>query len=80
MKPKKAVINDIHPELITLYEEIAKGHHTKILKFMENLPNDEETYYDVRDNMDTETDLKTAKQFYYLRKTCYRGMLRYNKN
>ena len=80
LNPKNAVINDIHPELITLYREIAKGNQSKILKFMKRHPNDEETYYDVRDNMETDSDLDVAKQFYYLRKTCYRGMLRYNKS
>ena len=41
-------------------------------------PNEEETYYKVRayDNTDI---LDNAKRFYYLRKTCFRGMLRYNK-
>jgi DNA adenine methylase len=80
LNPKKAVINDIHPELIAFYREIGLGHGKKIYKFMKEHPNDEETYYDVRGNMTLETDLDKAKYFYYLRKTCFRGMLRYNKS
>jgi DNA adenine methylase len=45
---------------------------------MKEHPNDEETYYKVRAYDITET-LDNAKRFYYLRKTCFRGMLRYNK-
>jgi DNA adenine methylase len=47
---------------------------------MRQTPNDEETYYKVRDKMETNDYLDRAKQFYYQRKTCFRGMLRYNKN
>ena len=80
LNPKKAVINDIHQELIAFYREIGLGHNKKIYKFMEEHPNDEETYYDIRDNMTLDTNLDKAKYFYYLRKTCFRGMLRYNKS
>lgn len=80
LNPKKAIINDIHPELITFYREIGNGNRKKIYKFMKEHSNDEETYYDVRDTMNIDTDLDIAKRFYYLRKTCFRGMLRYNKN
>lgn len=80
LNPQKAVINDIHQELIAFYREIGLGNNKKIYKFMKEHPNDEETYYDVRDNMVLDTDLDKAKYFYYLRKTCFRGMLRYNKS
>jgi DNA adenine methylase len=79
INPKNAVINDIHPELIKLYKTIAAGERQSIKEFMENHPNTEEEYYKVRD-IEPKTDLETACQFYYLRKTCFRGMLRYNKN
>jgi DNA adenine methylase len=54
LNPEKAVINDLHKELIDFY-------------------------YNIRDNMNIVTPLDNAKRFFYLRKTCYRGMLRYNK-
>ena len=47
---------------------------------MLNQPNDEKTYYWVRNSMSIESPLDVAKRFFYLRKTCYRGMLRYNKS
>lgn len=77
--PKKAVISDVHTELIDFYTSIKNGDANKIYTFMENHPNDEETYYRVRDEMEIQDSLDRAKRFYYQRKTCFRGMLRYNK-
>lgn len=77
--PSKAVINDIHPELIDFYKCIQQGHSNDIYEFMQNTPNDEETYYKIRDTMVINNELDNAKRFYYQRKTCFRGMLRYNK-
>ena len=79
LNPKKAVINDVHKELVTFYKSIKNGNSLDIYKFMNENKNDEETYYKIRDEMCTDTDINIAKRFYYLRKTCFRGMLRYNK-
>ncbi len=80
LQPKKAVINDVHSELIAFYREMGKGNARAIHTFMQEHPNEEETYYRVRDEMEIHTDLDAAKRFYYQRKTCFRGMLRYNKH
>ena len=77
--PLKAVISDVHTELIDLYQSIKNGHAPQIHQFMTLHPNNEETYYKVRDKMVINSALDNAKRFYYLRKTCFRGMLRYNK-
>ena len=78
INPEKSVINDVHKELIDFYQSIKNEKLDDIYDFMKEHPNNEETYYKVRaynhDNI-----LDNAKRFYYLRKTCYRGMLRYNK-
>jgi DNA adenine methylase len=68
---KNPVINDIHNELIMFYKKMKSNPHD-IYEFMEQHPNNEEEYYIVRDLPES------AERFYYLRKTCYRGMLRYN--
>ena len=80
LNPLDAVISDVHTELIDLYRNIGNGKSDEIFDFMKNNPNDEITYYKVRDEMEINSDLDTAKRFYYQRKTCFRGMLRYNKN
>lgn len=78
LNPKKAVINDVHKELIDFYKSIKNGKKEEIYNFMKDHPNDEETYYKVR-SYSCSNELDNAKRFYYLRKTCYRGMLRYNQ-
>ena len=78
LNPHSAVINDVHKELIDFYKSIKNGYSNEIYKFMKEHNNDEETYYKVR-SYDNNDILDNAKRFYYLRKTCYRGMLRYNK-
>lgn len=76
---KKCVINDVHKELISFYKSIKDGKRLEIKKFMEEHKNEEKEYYKIRDEMKIEDELDEAKRFYYLRKTCYRGMMRYNK-
>jgi DNA adenine methylase len=78
INPKKAIINDVHKELIDFYQSIKNGYSNEIYDFMKTHPNNEETYYKVR-AYDNSECLDNAKRFYYLRKTCFRGMLRYNK-
>jgi DNA adenine methylase len=80
LNPSKAVISDVHTELIDLYKCIGGGKAKDIYEFMENSPNDEATYYNIRDVMAMNDALDIAKRFYYQRKTCFRGMLRYNKD
>jgi DNA adenine methylase len=77
--PKKAVISDVHNELIDFYKSIQENKSNELYQFMENNNNDELTYYKIRDEMKIISMLDSAKRFYYQRKTCFRGMLRYNK-
>ena len=80
LNPEKAVISDVHKELIDLYQAIADGKAEEIYQFMQEHKNDEITYYQVRDKMNIDNSLDSAKRFYYERKTCFRGMLRYNQS
>lgn len=80
LAPQKAVISDVHKELIDFYKSIGEGKASEIYEFMTNNPNNEDTYYTVRDKMKINDSLDSAKRFYYQRKTCFRGMLRYNKD
>jgi len=80
LEPNKAVISDVHKELFIFINEIKKGNAKKIYDLMKEFPNDEKTFYFVRDKLDINSTLLEAFRFFYLRKTCFRGMLRYNKN
>jgi len=77
INPHKAVISDVHTELIDFYQSIKNGYSNEIYNFMKEHPNQKETYYKVR-SYKPSNQLENAQRFYYLRKTCFRGMLRYN--
>jgi len=78
LEPARAAIADVHTELVTFYQAIHNGDTPTIKEYMSYHPNDEETYYAVRKSVPT-VRADIAARFYYLRKTCYRGMLRYNR-
>lgn len=78
-EPKKSVVSDVHKELIDFYISLKEGRGGEIHDFMREHPNTEEEYYKVRDLMEVSSRIDNAKRFYYLRKTCYRGMMRYSK-
>jgi len=78
LRPERAHINDLHPGAVALYKTVKAGGMSAIYDFCKEHPNEEETYYEVRKNEGTDY-LSVAARFYYLRKTCFRGMLRYNK-
>lgn len=80
LSPQKAVINDLHSELIAFYQAIKDEKAQDIYDFMQSTSNEEDTYYQVRDKTELTDDLTIAKRFYYLRKTCFRGMMRYNNS
>ena len=48
LKPTKAVIGDVHRELIDFYWAIQNGYSKDIYQYMMDHPNTEETYYKVR--------------------------------
>lgn len=73
------VLNDINEELMNFYEQIKNGNGGDIKAFMDLHPNNKETYYDILHNFCPSTSIQQASQFYYLRKTCHRSMLRFNK-
>lgn len=80
IKPTKAVINDIHPELMNLYQQIKEGRSQQLYDVMKDIKTDENNYYFIRDVFQPENKFEEAFKFYYLRKTCFRGMLRYNSD
>lgn len=77
---KKNVINDIHEDSINFLREIKNSNALKIFELMKGAKNTEEDYYFIRDKFEPKNNIEEAFKFFYLRKTCYRGMLRYNNS
>lgn len=83
------IINDVHPELINFYKQIKLGNAEKIHEKLKSFGNTENDYYIVRGGSKKlspntkifipENDIDNAARFIYLRRSCYRGMLRYNQ-
>lgn len=76
--PKRAIISDTHSELINFYKQLKEGNGKKIYELMSQYKNNEKTYYSIRDDFKPKSDIEKAFVFFYLRKTCFRGMIRYN--
>ena len=78
LQPNKSILSDTHKELINFYKQIQQGNGAKIYKLMKQYNNTEKEYYYIRDEFKPKNAIEEAFVFFYLRKTCYRGMLRYN--
>ena len=76
LQPKQGIINDIHEEVATFYRA-CKSNFNKVMEYLDTFNNTEEDYYRVR-SIDPRDEYECAARFWYLRQTCFRGMLRYN--
>lgn len=76
----KNVIADVHQELINFYVQVKGGAANRIYDMVTSYPADETGYYFVRDKLDHSDPVVSAARFFYLRKTAFRGMLRYNSH
>lgn len=80
LSPKSAVIADSNPELINLYQQIAKDYKL-VLKLLEKMPNDEEFFYKERaKRFENLNAIEAAARTIYLNRTCFNGLFRVNKS
>lgn len=75
LNPKEALLNDINPHLINLYRQIQQGLKIDLL-----LENNKEVYYRYRElfNSNGVSDKTRAELFYFLNRTCFNGLCRFN--
>ena len=80
LSPKSAVIADSNPELISLYQQIAKNYKP-VLKLLEKMPNNEEFFYEQRaKHFEKLTEIEATARTIYLNRTCFNGLYRVNKS
>jgi DNA adenine methylase len=78
--PKKALLNDINPHLINFYHWLQQG---MVITFERK--NSKEMYYKYRKEFNgliekgQENTRTAAELFYYLNRTCFNGLCRFNK-
>jgi DNA adenine methylase len=80
LQPREALLNDVNSALINFYQQIKQGLQLDI-----PLENDEALYYQHRTdfnllNAKGHSLEKTAQLFYYLNRTGYNGLCRFNKS
>lgn len=78
--PKKAVLSDLNPELITTYKVI-KNDVDKLIKLLNTYKYEKEFYLKIRSKkIDKLLDIQIAARFIYLNRTCFNGLYRVNKS
>jgi DNA adenine methylase len=79
LKPKRAVLSDANRELIKALSRLKKDPEG-IFREISSVPNDEVTYYKVR-NFDGRMQKKLTPEgrFFYLNRFCFNGIYRTNK-
>ena len=81
LQPRRALLNDVNPHLINFYRHLQTG-----LKLNIEMRYDEQLFYRHRDtfnhlirNGGADSD-EAAQLFYYLNRTCFNGLCRFNKS
>jgi DNA adenine methylase len=86
--PERAILNDVNSHLIELYQHIVEGLENTSdanpsLPFDCGWQNSEETFLAVRRNFNNPNlpfdCAYSAKAFYYLNRTCFNGLCRFNR-
>ena len=79
LRPERALLNDLNPHLINFYRQVQRG-----LRLTIETENDRRLFYAHRDRFnflirEAQSDTAEAAQlFYYLNRTCYNGLCRFN--
>lgn len=81
LRPNRAILNDINPHLINFYTHLQSGLEVTI-----EMRNDEKSFYRHRSRFneliqDGELhSAESAQLFYYLNRTCFNGLCRFNQS
>jgi DNA adenine methylase len=81
LQPKHALLNDINPHLINFYRQVQNG-----LRMRLQMRNDEALFYRHRERFNglirkgKADTAEGAQLFYYLNRTCFNGLCRFNKS
>jgi len=80
LKPQRALLNDINPHLINFYVQLQNG-----LDITVEMTNESECFYAHRSQFNQlvrkrrHATAEAAQLFYYLNRTCFNGLCRFNK-
>ena len=80
LQPARALLNDVNPHLINFYRHLQNGMRLHI-----EMRNDEQLFYRHRERFNRliqnggARSSEAAELFYYLNRTCFNGLCRFNK-
>ena len=79
---ERAMLSDINAELILTYKMVRDRAPEVIDRLLEHTyyHEDEDYYYEIRDQQDLSDPIEVSARFIYLNKTCYNGLYRVNKD
>lgn len=79
LEPDVALISDINPELINLYESV-RDFPSEIIKLLQKhqVLHSKDYYYSIRENI-PQSSLERAARTLYLNRTCWNGLYRLNQ-
>ena len=81
LQPKRALLNDVNPHLVNFYRHLQHGLTLRI-----DMRYDEQLFYKHRARFNKlirnggATSEEAAQLFYYLNRTCFNGLCRFNKS
>jgi DNA adenine methylase len=81
LRPNSALLNDVNPHLINFYRHLQRGLEIRI-----EMRNEEKKFYSHRSrfnkliNDDGSESAEAAQLFYYLNRTCFNGLCRFNRS
>lgn len=80
LKPPRALLSDVNPELINTYKAI-RDDHEKVFSLLKahHLAHSKDYYYRIRD-YSPRCPYRKAARFIYLNRTCWNGLYRVNLN
>lgn len=80
LQPARALLNDVNPHLINFYRHLQTGMQRRL-----EMRNDEQLFYQHRERFNRliqnggAKSVEAAELFYYLNRTCFNGLCRFNK-
>jgi DNA adenine methylase len=81
LQPKRALLNDVNPHLINFYRHLQRGLTLRIqLRYEEQLFYQHRARFNELIKNGGATSAEAAELFYYLNRTCFNGLCRFNKS
>ena len=79
--PKRAVLNDVNPHLINFYQHVQRGLAVSVdARYNEQLFYSHRARFNNLVHNGGEKSSEAAQLFYYLNRTCYNGLCRFNQS